>query len=209
MHTTLYMMNMQICSTTEGPQAGSSSGQLSNSPQVLTYKARVSNDTKVPVLKNEPVRIQAGVSARQTAQIASCQCRCHFSQIQYQNSGWTQSVLGSWLVRCNRMPRQECSDPSCLCMGSTSLKLEYEVPKWLLVKTFRVFVSYSSFTGISCSLRPVRLLDYISPVWIALEGTPQVIQKAVVTYGVYPEDAAYSGQTLLEVRSNTRQVWLF
>jgi hypothetical protein len=209
MHTTLYMMNLQICSTTEGPQAGSSSGQLSNSPQVLADNQRVSNNTKVPVLENEPVRIQAVVSARQTAQTASCQCRCHFSQIQYRNSGWTQSVLGSWLVRCNRMPKKECSDPSCLCMGSTSLKLEYKVPKWLLLKTFRVFASYSSFTGISCSLRPVRLLDYLSSVWDALEGSGQVLQKAVVTYGVYPEDADSSDQTLLEVRSNTRQVWLF
>jgi hypothetical protein len=203
------MMTMQICSTTEGPQSGPSSSQLSNSPQILTSNERVSNDTKVPVVKNESVRIQAVVSAQQTAQTASCQCRCHFSHSQYRSSGWTQSVLGSWLVRCNRMPKQECSDPNCLCMGSTSLKLEYEVPKWLLLKTFRVFASYSSFTGISCSLRPVRLLNYYSLVWTALKGSRQVLQKSVVTYGVYPEDADSSGQTLLEVRRNTQQVRLF
>lgn len=209
MHTTLYMMNMQICSTIETPQADPSSDQLSQSPQVLTSNERISNGTKVPVLEDELVRIQAVVSTRKTAQTASCQCRCHFSRSQYRNSGWTQSVLGSWLVRCNRMPKQECSDPTCLCVGSTSLKLEYQVPKWLLLKTFRVFASYSSIAGISCSLRPVRLLTSNSLIWPILKGSRQAVQKAVVTYGIHPHDADSSGEGVLEVCSNTRQVWLF
>lgn len=201
MHTKLYMMNMQICSTTEGLQAGQSSGQPFNSP--------VLSDPQIPVLQNESVRLRAVVPFAQTAQTASCKCRCHFSQSLYRNSGWTQSVLGSWLVRCKGMPKQECSDPTCLCIGSTSLKLEYQVPKWLLLKTYRVFALYSSITGISCSLRPVRFLPSDSVVWPVLRRSRQAVQKAVVTYGIHPHDADILGEGVLEVCSNIRQVWLF
>lgn len=209
MHTTLYRINMQIYSTTEGLQAGQSSSQPFNSPQERISNERVLTDPQSPVFDNESVRLRAVVPFSQSAQTTSCQCRCHFFQSQYRSSGWTQSVLGSWLVRCNRMPKQECSDPTCLCIGSTSLKLEYQVPKWLLLKTFRVFASYSSITGIGCSLRPVRLLASNSVVWSILKRSRQEVQKAVVTYGIYPHDADFSGQGVLEVRSNTRQVWLF
>ncbi|KAH6953196.1 hypothetical protein DER45DRAFT_372632 [Fusarium avenaceum] len=178
MHTTLYMMNMQMCSTTEGLQAG--------------------HDRKTSLFETESGRLRAAVPFSQTVQTTSCQCRCHFSQSQYRNSGWMQSVLGSWLVRCDRIPKQECSDPTCLCIGLTSLKLEYQVPKWLILKTFRVFASYSSITGISCSLRPVRLLAASSQVWPNLKGSRQSVQKTVVKYGIYPHDAAPSGEGAME-----------
>lgn len=205
MHTTLYMMNMQMCSTTEGLQAGQSSNQPSNSPQVLTSNERVLSDRKTSLFETESGRLRAAVPFSQTVQTTSCQCRCHFSQSQYRNSGWMQSVLGSWLVRCDRIPKQECSDPTCLCIGLTSLKLEYQVPKWLILKTFRVFASYSSITGISCSLRPVRLLAASSQVWPNLKGSRQSVQKTVVKYGIYPHDAAPSGEGAMEVRSNNKQ----
>ncbi|KAG5662400.1 hypothetical protein KAF25_004818 [Fusarium avenaceum] len=63
MHTKLYLMNMQICPTTEGLQAGQPSGQPFNSPVLC--------DPQIPVRQNESVRLRAVVPFAQTAQTAS------------------------------------------------------------------------------------------------------------------------------------------
>ncbi|KAF5595804.1 ankyrin repeat PH SEC7 domain-containing protein [Fusarium pseudoanthophilum] len=39
------------------------------------------------------------------------------------------------------------------------IRMEYQVPKWFLIRTFKTFASYSSLSGLACALRPFRSIE--------------------------------------------------
>lgn len=133
---------------------------------------------------------------------ASCQCCCHATEKQYQNSGWVESLFGSWLVRCKSRP-QECSNRDCQCLKPTVLRFEYRIPQWIVFRSLAVFASYNSLSGLRCSLRPFKLLDRRSELWWLQEGTSQVVRQSVIDYDVYPGDVTEMGVGLIEVRKHT------
>ncbi|RKK93177.1 hypothetical protein BFJ68_g13407 [Fusarium oxysporum] len=147
---------------------------------------------------NGSVQINSVVSTQRIPSDSACRCRCHFSESQYQSSGWMHSLLGSWLVRCKSSSRKECSDPECHCIESTALRLEYLVPKWFLIRTFKICASYSSLSGLTCALRPFRSIDNNSMVWIDQKGSSQVVRRSVAVYGIYPHDTDIRGMGLIE-----------
>ncbi|EXM33603.1 hypothetical protein V3481_003751 [Fusarium oxysporum f. sp. vasinfectum] len=147
---------------------------------------------------NGSVQINSVVSTQRIPSDSVCRCRCHFSESQYQSSGWMHSLLGSWLVRCKSSSRKECSDPECHCIESAFLRLEYQVPRWFLVGTFKICASYSSLSGLTCALRPFRSIENDSVVWINQEGSNQVVRRSVAVYGIYPHDTDICGMGLIE-----------
>ncbi|KAF5582308.1 ankyrin repeat PH SEC7 domain-containing protein [Fusarium pseudocircinatum] len=89
---------------------------------------------------NDSVQINSIVSAPGIPSDSACRCRCHFSESQYRSSSWMHSLLGSWLVNCKSSSRKDCSYPGCHCMEYTALRMEYQVPKWFLIRTFKIFL---------------------------------------------------------------------
>lgn len=153
---------------------------------------------------NESVQIHSTVSTQRTSSGSTCQCRCHFSESQYRSSSWTHSLLGSWLVHCNSSSRKKCSDPGCYCIVNTALKMEYQVPKWFLIRTFKICASYSSLSGLTCALRPFRSIEEGSVVWTNQEGSTHLVRRTVVAYGVYPHDTDICGMGLIEYSLDQR-----
>lgn len=148
---------------------------------------------------NESLQIHSAVSTQRTSSGSTCQCRCHFSESQYRSSSWTHSLLGSWLVHCNSSSRKKCSDPRCYCIGTTALKMEYQVPKWFLIRTFKICASYSSLSGLACALRPFRSIEEDSMVWFNQKDSSQLVRRSVVACGIHPHDTDICGVGLIEV----------
>lgn len=156
----------------------------------------------------ESISVQSLIHMRDIQSTNSCQCNCHFAKRQYQNSGWVESLFGSWLVRCENRP-QRCSNPDCQCIIPSVLKLEYQVPRWLFFRSFVIVASYNNIGGLRCSLRPFKLLEMDSPIWSYQKGSIQEVRKFVVEDGIYPCDANICGVGLIEVRYNTPSGRLF
>ncbi|CAG7566468.1 unnamed protein product [Fusarium equiseti] len=145
----------------------------------------------------ESISIQSRTHIWDVSSSTSCQCSCHFAKRQYQNSGWVQSLFGSWLVRYENRP-QECSNPDCQCLSPSVLKLEYQVPRWLFFRSFAIVSSYNNIGGLRCSLRPFKLLEVPSILWTYQEGSSQAVRESVLEHGVYPCDADITGVGLIE-----------
>ena len=173
--------------------------QKTDSSESSALEATTTSSQKGKARVPESISIQSLTHIRGNTSITSCQCSCHFAKRQYKNSGWVQSLFGSWLVRCENRP-QECSNPECQCISSSVLKLEYQIPRWLFFRSFIIAASYNNICGLRCSLRPFRLIDVTSTTWNWETGSSQVIRRSVVKYGVYPGDTDIKGCGLIEVR---------
>jgi len=175
--------------------------QQTDNSEAPALEAITTNGQKDKEPVTESISIQFRTRVWGISSSTACQCSCHFAKKQYQNSGWLQSLFGSWLVRYEKRP-QECSNPDCQCISSSTLKLEYQVPRWLFFRSFAIVASYNNVGGLRCSLRPFRLLDISSPLWQCQIDSVQVIRGSVIDYGVYPCDATTHGVGLIEVRNH-------
>jgi hypothetical protein len=153
---------------------------------------------------DDTVQMNSMIPNQRIVSSSVCRCRCHFSESQYRSAGWMHSLLGSWLVRCKSSSRKDCTYPGCCCAGTTALRMEYQVPKWFLIRTFKICASYSSLSGLTCALRPFRSIEGDSVVWEHQEGSSQVIRRSVAEYGIYPHDTDICGMGLIEVGQNPR-----
>ncbi|RMJ14239.1 hypothetical protein CDV36_006087 [Fusarium kuroshium] len=131
-----------------------------------------------------------------------CRCRCHFNESSYASWNWVQPLLGSWIVRCNNIPyhrRPQCTDSGCTSGDLTNMSLEYRVPRWLVSGLQYFRMSYTTLGGVSCSLRPARVIQITDLIWTHIRLPSEIAYRAILEGPrFYPDDHDISGLSLIE-----------
>ncbi|KAF4984879.1 hypothetical protein FZEAL_32 [Fusarium zealandicum] len=153
------------------------------------------------VQQNTSIDLQTLVPLSRRMCSEECRCRCHFSESTYKIWSYLQPLLGSWLIRCENVPkhrRLECTHPSCQKGDFARVRMDYKVPTWLL-STWRHFsVSYHGLGGIRCSLRPSRVISADDDIWANLTLPGAIAQKRISEGPrFYPDDHDDFGNTLI------------
>ncbi|KAI0386012.1 ankyrin [Hypomontagnella monticulosa] len=131
-----------------------------------------------------------------------CDCNCH--RLRYSQSPWFLSpFIGSLFMQYNVTPlfqRPVCDFIGCKANHTSSLRLYYAFPRWLLARSVEFVVSLSSMTGAGSSLhlRIPRLLGR-HQVWTAIQiGDLRWIQVNMAKKVILPTDRSVSvGRSLL------------
>ncbi|KAF4982036.1 hypothetical protein FZEAL_2286 [Fusarium zealandicum] len=174
--------------------AAPSSGQESTAPMDLVHTTLMGSGSLV--------RLQTSMVTHYSACPQPCRCRCHFSESSYQMPTWLRPLLGSWHIRLIDLPgfrRNECTEPECRRSDPAWIKLEYQVPRWFYDGPARFNASYSSLTGLGCSLRPARTISSTASIWVAVEKPYEVAKRAISEESFYPNDCDNGGLSIMQV----------
>ncbi|KAI0537860.1 ankyrin [Xylaria digitata] len=133
----------------------------------------------------------------------TCTCNCH--QIKYSHSPrWLTNLIGNLFIQYNAIPtfrRPICDKLTCTAKSSSSTRLYYTFPHWLVARAVELDISWSSLTGTGSSLhiRVPRVLE-LHGIWKAIKlGDLRWIRIQLANKSVLPTDVDRWGQSLAKL----------
>lgn len=137
----------------------------------------------------------------------NCSCMCHTNRSC--KSPWAlRALLGELNVQYN-LPQAR---PVCKCKGTSSLKVTYQFPQFLLRRYIAFAMHQSSVAGPEFLLRLPRVMPWSHMLWrYSLNGNVQAIQKMYEDGLASPYDINLRGGNALDYacRFETCEVALF
>nr|XP_036577256.1 PFS domain-containing protein [Colletotrichum truncatum]KAF6784195.1 PFS domain-containing protein [Colletotrichum truncatum] len=134
-----------------------------------------------------------------------CRCRCHSSRPStFSSVGWARNLVGHLFVAYDRKltfgNNVECSEPLCKGNKRSVVTFKYQFPAWLCSRYLSAQASMDILTGLSASLRPVRVLPMNDGVIASIHyrGREAVQWRMQNGNLIFPDDRQCDGKTALE-----------
>ncbi|KAK3986776.1 ankyrin repeat-containing domain protein [Cladorrhinum sp. PSN332] len=133
----------------------------------------------------------------------NCICKCHH-RFTFNSPKWLRSILGTFAANYNSLPiiypRAFNLSLTCESNSTSSIRVQYYLPSWLLARGAFTAVSWSSLTGVGASLhmRCPEIIPFGSKVWgIIRNGEVQQVYDLLRANKVSPNGVDDHGMSLV------------
>ncbi|KAJ0165890.1 Ankyrin repeat and death domain-containing protein 1A [Colletotrichum tanaceti] len=152
---------------------------------------------------SDMITINASLSSFQRCP-RPCRCRCHGSRsASFKSADWARSLIGSFSASYDQRfafrNDARCDSALCKAGGKASANFSYRFPPWLCSWFIHLQASLNAATGISVSLRPIRLLPLNATFWSCAKcwSRVELAQLMKVEGVIYPGDVGTDGDTAI------------